>query len=334
MFDVNQPQSLGALTKWWDDFRDKAPVPDELVDEFCCVLVGNKIDVAQAAGAEGMRNAVSEAQAREFIHTLVPHPQTPPSPSIDLAPPDVPGFEEELEEEMMYDYPSYADGEPRTMTDSIDISGGARRGRMSRTSRSQSRSTLFRGGATIGTVTTMHSIYHTPSSSLFDTFESALSSPAFTALSAPLSRSPSHSPLRGSNTGIAALREPRRIPSTSSMSSAPTITPSLFVRGYGHGNAATTTATTPESGVHSMRPPPERYPRLFFTSAKTGDGVRDVFEYIARRVVVRQEYEEALEARTMHVQEAGARTSIVHLSGAPPDRRGGWTARGGSCCGT
>jgi Ras-related protein Rab-7A len=36
---------------------------------------------------------------------------------------------------------------------------------------------------------------------------------------------------------------------------------------------------------------------LFFTSAKTGEGVSDVFEYIARRVVRRWEYEERLEGR-------------------------------------
>jgi hypothetical protein len=36
-------------------------------------------------------------------------------------------------------------------------------------------------------------------------------------------------------------------------------------------------------------------PKLFFTSAKTGEGVNDVFEYIARRVVMRWEYEELID---------------------------------------
>ncbi|KAI0757780.1 P-loop containing nucleoside triphosphate hydrolase protein [Daedaleopsis nitida] len=80
MFDVNQPQTLDALTKWWDDFRDKAPVPDETLDEFCCVVVGNKVDIAAGERAEGACEPVTEAEARDFIHTLVPHPSTPPRP--------------------------------------------------------------------------------------------------------------------------------------------------------------------------------------------------------------------------------------------------------------
>ena len=45
MFDVNQPSSLEALTKWWNDFKERAPVPEDQVDKFCCVFVGNKIDI-------------------------------------------------------------------------------------------------------------------------------------------------------------------------------------------------------------------------------------------------------------------------------------------------
>ena len=38
-----------------------------------------------------------------------------------------------------------------------------------------------------------------------------------------------------------------------------------------------------------------RGPKLFFTSAKTGTGVSEVFAYVARRVVKRWEWEEAQE---------------------------------------
>ncbi len=314
MFDVNQPQTLDALTKWWGDFRDKAPVPDEAVDEFCCVVVGNKIDIAQAAGSGHL--AVSEAEAVDYVHRLVPRPATPPSPTVRLAPPDDDLSDDELPPSPPPEHPD------ASRTDSIDIHSHLR-GRASRPSRSHSRSTLFCGGSAAGTMTTTHTIYHTPSSSIFDNFESALSSPAFTALSAPPSRSPSRD---------SPLRSPRRIPSTSSMSSAPTITPSLFIRGQAE---VATTATTPEWGSppdnpYCPPPPLERYPKLFFTSAKTGEGVKDVFEYIARRVVVRQEHEEALEARTMYVHDADQSMSI-HLSLGGPDK-GRWAT--GACCGS
>jgi hypothetical protein len=55
-----------------------------------------------------------------------------------------------------------------------------------------------------------------------------------------------------------------------------------------------------------LPPPPDRGPKLFFTSAKTGEGVSAVFEYIAGRVIRRWEYEERLEARQLHIREASA----------------------------
>ncbi|KAI8983167.1 P-loop containing nucleoside triphosphate hydrolase protein [Trametes punicea] len=373
MFDVNQPHTLEALTKWWADFRDKAPVPDDAVDEFCCVVVGNKIDIARAhAQASGSGNGsdarvvVSEAEARAFMNKLVPRPDSPPSPTILLAPPE---SDDPFVCEGAEDADSPLSDQPHVpRTDSIDIS--ARRGRASWThlsrSASRSRSTLFKGtcggtpSSTVGTMNTTNTIYHTPSSSLFDTFESALSSPAFTALSAPASRgSPSHSYPRSQSRSLSpspspspeGTRSPRRVPSASSLSSAPTITPSLFIRGLAEPDLApTTTTTTPESSsppnpsrvsppARPSPPPVERYPKLFFTSAKTGEGVRDVFEYVARRVVARQEYEEALEARTMHVLDADADQAVAGRIRLASSRSAGaadarWAAGAGSCCGS
>ena len=77
--------------------------------------------------------------------------------------------------------------------------------------------------------------------------------------------------------------------------------------------------------------PPERGTRLFFTSAKTGEGVSSVFEYVARRVVTRWEYEEAREARTMHVLEgSGASGDVIRLH----ERGGGVGAKRAWCCKT
>ncbi|KAI0364898.1 ras-domain-containing protein [Pilatotrama ljubarskyi] len=339
MFDVNQPQTLQALTKWWADFRDKAPVPDEDLAEFCCVVVGNKIDMARAQqpqAGSAHPAAVTEAEALAFVHRLVPRPATPPSPTVRLAPPPDQSLADDELDLPPSPPPDHPDA-PRTGSIDIDVATHLLRGRASRASRSRSRSTLFHHG-TAGTMTTTNTIYHTPSSSLFDTFESALSSPAFTALSAPASRSPSPSTSRDRQS---SLRSPRRMPSASSMSSAPTITPSLFIRGQAEASTTITATTTPEWGSppgDSYAPPPplERYPKLFFTSAKTGEGVADVFEYVARRVVQRQEYEEALEARTMHVHDADQSMSI-RLSSAGTGSAGAldrsrWGS--GSCCRT
>ncbi|KAI0056522.1 hypothetical protein BV25DRAFT_1787528, partial [Artomyces pyxidatus] len=60
MFDVNQPESMHALERWWSEFRARAPLPDEEMEDYCCVVVGNKIDLAQEGGP-----AVSETEAHD-----------------------------------------------------------------------------------------------------------------------------------------------------------------------------------------------------------------------------------------------------------------------------
>ncbi|KAJ7150543.1 P-loop containing nucleoside triphosphate hydrolase protein, partial [Mycena crocata] len=45
MYDVTAPPTLAALTKWWGEFRDKAPLADADVRDFCVVVVGNKVDL-------------------------------------------------------------------------------------------------------------------------------------------------------------------------------------------------------------------------------------------------------------------------------------------------
>jgi GTPase SAR1 family protein len=46
MYDVSSPKSLHSLRKWWDEFKQRAPVR-EGEEDFCCVVVGNKVDVLE-----------------------------------------------------------------------------------------------------------------------------------------------------------------------------------------------------------------------------------------------------------------------------------------------
>ncbi|PPQ80121.1 hypothetical protein CVT24_006560 [Panaeolus cyanescens] len=90
MYDVNDPSSLYALRKWWRDFCDYAPVKDEERGKFCCVVVGNKVDVAGEESEEegedesqrgvGVRSGdrkrrkgrVTREEAIRFLRELVP----------------------------------------------------------------------------------------------------------------------------------------------------------------------------------------------------------------------------------------------------------------------
>ncbi|KAJ3776035.1 P-loop containing nucleoside triphosphate hydrolase protein, partial [Lentinula raphanica] len=44
VFDVNAPDTLHALKKWWLEFKVHAPLEDDELGNFCCVVVGNKVD--------------------------------------------------------------------------------------------------------------------------------------------------------------------------------------------------------------------------------------------------------------------------------------------------
>ena len=322
MFDVNQPETLEALRKWWEEFRDRAPVPDEQVDRFCCVFVGNKIDISSnltpLAGSlsDSLALRVGEAQARHFMHELIPPPAT--SPVFPASNGHFPASEGLTVDESSLSFNILAPSPPRTHSIDIGVYHHVRR----KSPRSRSRSTLFRG-STVGTMTTTHtlSVYHTPTSSIFDSFESARSSPVrYSRVSTPSqSRSPSQSPDRSI----------RRQPSFSStVSDAQTITPSLFSRPNANPRS---TAPVAGSGAHTLPTPAplELGPKLFFTSAKTGEGVSDVFQYVALRVVQRWEFEEAMENRTLHMADASV-DGTIRLQHHNDSRI--WNAT--ACCGS
>jgi Ras-related protein Rab-7A len=76
MYDVNEPETLEALTKWWHEFKDRAPLKDEDVADFCCVVVGNKTDLVPA----GEFPAVMEGDALKFVEGICP----PGEPEVNV----------------------------------------------------------------------------------------------------------------------------------------------------------------------------------------------------------------------------------------------------------
>ncbi|KAG0701099.1 ras-domain-containing protein [Suillus ampliporus] len=282
MFDVSVPETMHALTKWWTEFKQRAPISDEEVDNFCCVIVGNKMDLIQP----GIGITMEEAQ--KFVQELVPLPAPEPPQSADSA-----------VGEIMVEDPIAEDGEGTVDEHELDsdpslLTPSARIDIQNRhnLSKSRSRSSTRRASTTgFGTFRSGLTSFHTPSSSVSDVYASARSS--------PLPGSPPGSPAR--------VRRMTSLSSTTttSSSSALTITPSLFMK----GQRATTPPTPPLPDVPDapgfcLPEPPDSGPKLFFTSAKTGSGVSEAFEYIALRVVRKWEYEEAVDARTFHIRDA------------------------------
>ncbi|KAJ7749835.1 hypothetical protein DFH07DRAFT_961620 [Mycena maculata] len=83
LYDVTRPETLDPFTKWWAEFRDKAPVA-EGDTEFCVAVVGNKVDLLAGLAGADEEGVVTAAQGARFVRTLVPRPDTPtptPGPS-------------------------------------------------------------------------------------------------------------------------------------------------------------------------------------------------------------------------------------------------------------
>jgi Ras-related protein Rab-7A len=343
MFDVNDHSTMVAAKKWWADFCDKAPVPDEDVAEYCCVLVGNKVDMVADDGGW----SVSESEALEFLDELVA-PQEEQEGSVNVMAPEPfvfsgsnghigPQAEEPPVEPTPI--PIY---QPK-IAHSREPSHSPKHHLSKSYSRSRSSSRFYAG--TMASTHTALTIYHTPSSSLLDNhssiYQSARSSPEPWSQSEP---DLTQTPQRRRRTITMLSRE------STGADSVVTITPSLFAKQRDQNrdlctqnessNGLPSSHSSPElSLTHQHQSkyrtplPPERGPRLFFTSAKTGEGVNEVFEYIAHRVVRKWEYDEWVDARRMHFREAtvsegatlmdGRRSESVRL-----DRIG----RRGGCC--
>lgn len=322
MYDANEPKTLEALKKWWNEFKDRAPLKDEDVADFCCVLVGNKMDLVP----DGEFPAVMEGEALKFMEGICPLEEPEVNVPLTLPWQSPPTLDENL-------VPT------STRSGSIEISDHRTRQYQFLRGQSGSRSRSFLRGGTVSSSRTGLSIYHTPSSSLFENYESARSSPT------PTSRSPSP-PFNIPLSPTLGNWIKRKTSFSSSSSSTPTITPSNFALQRARANSnplpsisqqqdqINPSHTLDRLSSSSQLPKPERRPKLFLTSAKTGEGVIDVFEYIAKRVVTRWEYQENLEARTMHMQESTSDTIRLGIANSQNGNTGPHlkSSKTRSCC--
>lgn len=272
---------------------------DDDVPEFCCVLVGNKIDM-------GGGWSVSESEALDFMDKLVA-PQEEQEGNVKVMPPEPSSNGhvqvEETDEPLVDPTPIAIISK---FAHSRESSHSPKHHLSKSYSRSRSSSRFYAG--TMASTHTALTIYHTPSSSVFDrssVYQSARSSPEPWSQSEPdLTISSPHKQRRRTVTMLS--RE-----STGS-DSVVTITPSLFARERNqnrdeNSNGLASSHSSPDLSLNQSKYqtplPPDRGPRLFFTSAKTGEGVNEVFEYIAGRVVKKWEYDDWLDSRRMHFRD-------------------------------
>ncbi|KAJ7617343.1 ras-domain-containing protein [Roridomyces roridus] len=321
MYDVTAPETLEALTKWWGEFRDKAPVEDEDLPGFCVAVVGNKVDLLVGVEHEG----VSPAQGARFVRTLIPRPDTPPldpplslhahtpedeydddllaSSQLTARPLDSPTPTSILRPNGRHHHPSAS----QISFSPLAIPGASR-------ASSRARSTV--GRASLSTATSTLTIYHTPSSSVFSDSASeywhdaqSLHSPSYSTVNRSFADSLSSdgSPVRTNGNGSIETR-PNRSPSE-------------------------TWLTEPETAEHTRGGAAH-----FRTSARSGEGVGDVFAWVARRLVgerKRREAEMGLNGR------GNRRRGGASGGGSVEDRlrvrlglglNGATAGEGGKCC--
>ncbi|GLB41997.1 putative ras of Complex, Roc, domain of DAPkinase [Lyophyllum shimeji] len=245
---------------------ERAPLADEDVEDYCCVVVGNKTDLVGGGGRNG-EGSVTEAEAHKFLTKLIPlKSRSPPTPS----PP-------QTRSDSIAILP---DGHHPASSSSPLLSYSPKHG----LSKCRSRASSHFPTGTMTTTHTTLTIYHTPSSSLFDVYPSARSSPEPRSCASSSASSSAHPRRQGTTSK-------RRSTGSASSESAATVKPGLFAREHASSSASLASQTTEDhhppglsaSTPFLLPPPPARGPKLFFTSAKRGEGVADVSEYIAAR---------------------------------------------------
>ncbi|ELU38103.1 Ras domain-containing protein [Rhizoctonia solani AG-1 IA] len=329
MFDATRPDSVSDLRRWWNEFAAKRPVLEGSEAEFCAVFVGNKVDLL--ADQERRVNGPSDTEDRahdwtepngghppiadklvnQFLQDLIPTKfdliTTPASSrrrtidvdklsqGISLPPPEDDTSGPTRTPGKPYLEPTDAEHEPESpprsssRSRSIGIPSSSSRPPWLR---SKPRGLNREGN---GTATTNQTIFHTPATSLFRTTSptspSRSTSPANSQLrhggSSLLSMETARSHFSSSSTPIQPPPS-RSVSHSSSIVSVVTIKPAQRP-GSPPGEGILESPQLPEAGNNLL----EIGPKLFWSSARTGEGVASVFEYVAHRVIQRWEWEES-----------------------------------------
>ncbi|KAG8907582.1 hypothetical protein FRB99_003506 [Tulasnella sp. 403] len=183
VFDVNKPDTLADLQRWWDEFRIRVPIPEGEEANYCVVVVGNKSDLAPST-SRSRKEVVNRRAAESFLAKMVPTPadetsHEPASPSEEAVTP--------IQPNLTPNSTLLPDSETATVTQRTSSLTATRplAFELSRDSNplSASQATIDSAAtpraevppksptSKYGTMTTTKtglSIYHTPSSSLFD----------------------------------------------------------------------------------------------------------------------------------------------------------------------
>ena len=320
--------------------------------EYPVIVVANKTDLTRAGpGNPTPHEAIPDEEIHKFLLELIPVPSSSgasaegvgepddipepaPAPLVVDEPQPVLNLNSDANAGNGHAFPSTeGGGDPDTSrasyarTTSISIVA-----RPPNSRRSDSRTSQTRHGGTMGTTRT---IYHTASSSLLDSDPPTPLRPTV----AGFNWSPPTSSSLGTGHGAGTPSGSRRRQTSTHTTSTATITPGMY-RTHSQQSQSQGAALTPQTtniGVESIsnpntapKPRPDQGAHLLYASAKTGEGLAEIFEYTARRVVQKVEWEEEEDQRAFGVVEPG-QTSRIMLNGYGT-QDGGKARKWGRCC--
>lgn len=317
--------------------------------EYPVIVVANKTDLTRAGpGNPTPQEAIPDEEIHKFLLELIPVPSSNGVSAEGVSEPDdLPGATQLVVDEPQLMLNGNGDanaGNGRTFptTEGGDDPDAPKAASLRTTSisivarpssrRNDSRASQTRHGGTMGTTRT---IYHTASSSLADSDPLTPTRPTL----AGFNWSPPTSSSLGTGHGAGTPSGSRRRQTSTNTNSSATViqgmyrTPSHQSQGQGAALAPHTTNIGVESGSSPnppSKPRPDQGAHLLYASAKTGERLAEIFEYTARRVVQKVEWEEEEDQRMFGVVEPGQSSRIMLNGNGMQD---GWKARKwGRCC--